>query len=47
MKRYFKPSNGKSVASKEAMAMFDDKEKRTAIVYSGGGMCGAAAVAVC
>lgn len=28
LRRYFKPANGKSAASKEAAAMFDDKEKR-------------------
>lgn len=28
LRRYFKPANGRSNASKEAAAMFEDKEKR-------------------
>ena len=31
LRRYFKPSNGKSAASKEAAAMFHDKEKRSLV----------------
>ncbi len=34
LRRYFKPANGKTCASKEALEMFNDKHKSLSLAYS-------------